>query len=593
MTGIAALAMCAAFTSCSKEIEQASQEDLNNLEAAQIVNAYNQAFIKTFGQPAANQDWGFGTATRAITRGNASVNANQWADNGYTVPVELTQAQKDRVIAYFQHNQLSDGGTKNWSEFFIQQVYEGGTKPLVKRGESNPNNYSIEEYQAANGSWFKSGKQMNYLVVNNNPEHVSNFNAAHGSMNYTVQNSKGVSYITDNGNGYHADEIQLMVESKATAFGYHNSEADKYYYDHYTMVDGSVIDAWAETQNPKPGASVTGRYFVGLDFDFLQPQDCYDTTKPVKVSDWTGGINAIWNADGSTTAWDGANTPFTDAKGNNIYRLSDKTNFYYAEAKVTLNDGDLIKDFGNGTKAFKKSTIDNLISQGYRPTSSNIREWIKIGSCRDYYYSDWIICIAPGKPVIENTFDVRIIAEDLNATAQDGDLENSDWDFNDVVFDVKFTSDNDAEITLIAAGGTLPLVVGIVPEDGVDSYPDNEVHALFGVPVNYMVNTNAEAKGLTGGAPAAGRQAPKINFTKTGVKASNGKDIPIYVQKTLKNGTKKWFQLTAEKGQPASKLAVNSKSSKFSICDERQDIKIKYPNFKSWVVNNDPLIWWE
>ena len=65
MTGIAALAMCAAFTSCSKDIEQISQEDLNRIEAQKIVDNYNQAFIKTFGQPAANQDWGFGTGTRS------------------------------------------------------------------------------------------------------------------------------------------------------------------------------------------------------------------------------------------------------------------------------------------------------------------------------------------------------------------------------------------------------------------------------------------------------------------------------------------------------------------------------------------------
>ena len=83
MTGIAAIAMCAAFTSCSKDVEQVSQEDLNNLEAEQIVNAYNQAFIKTFGQPAANQDWGFGTSTRGITRGGSEPNQTVWPNYGY------------------------------------------------------------------------------------------------------------------------------------------------------------------------------------------------------------------------------------------------------------------------------------------------------------------------------------------------------------------------------------------------------------------------------------------------------------------------------------------------------------------------------
>ena len=68
MTGIAALAICAAFTSCSKDIEPISQNDLDQFEIQKIKANYEQVFIKTFGQPAANQDWGFSNtaATRAL-----------------------------------------------------------------------------------------------------------------------------------------------------------------------------------------------------------------------------------------------------------------------------------------------------------------------------------------------------------------------------------------------------------------------------------------------------------------------------------------------------------------------------------------------
>ena len=70
MTGIAAVAMCAAFTSCSHDIASTSPEDLEMMRAEKIQNTYNKAFIATFGQPAANQDWGFGSSasTRALTR---------------------------------------------------------------------------------------------------------------------------------------------------------------------------------------------------------------------------------------------------------------------------------------------------------------------------------------------------------------------------------------------------------------------------------------------------------------------------------------------------------------------------------------------
>ena len=68
---------------------------------------------------------------------------------------------------------------------------------------------------------------------------------------------------------------------------------------------------------------------------------------------------------------------------------------------------------------------------------------------------------------------LRIMAEDLSAS------EASDFDFNDVVFDVVWKSDSEAEIILQAAGGTLPLTV-----NGV------EVHGAFEVETNVMVNTN-------------------------------------------------------------------------------------------------------
>lgn len=484
MTGIAALAMCFGFTSCSHDIEPASQEDLNKLEAEQIVNAYNQAFIKTFGQPAANQDWGFGTTTtRGITRSGSEPNQTVWPNYGYpqkpgslktTTPSGKSEEQI--VTEWFQTHTIADAVTLDCNDYWVLQVhYKNYDYPAI--------HHEWEKYENGQEVWKTAGDVVNPI--------------GHMDQIYANRDANSTSYDHIYNFNTNSGSFMLVLDSETKfGFGYEESWGthNKHVYGNSFMAH--IVDE----------ANGIDGYYVGFDYQAYKLED----------------------------------VQYTNDKGETV-------------------------------------------------TYKNNKAWAVEP---DGVYDDRIIKIVPGKDKAPD-YDVRIIAEDLNATAQDGDLENSDWDFNDVVFDVKFTSDNDAEITLIAAGGTLPLVVGIVPQDGVDSYPDNEVHALFGVPVNYMVNTNAEAKGLTGGAPAAGRQAPKINFTKTGVKASNGKDIPIYVQKTLKNGTKKWFQLTAEKGQPASKLAVNSKSSKFSICDERQDIKIKYPNFKSWVVNNDPLIWWK
>jgi hypothetical protein len=600
MTGIAALALCAGFTSCSHDLEPMSQEEIDNLEAQKIVDNYKAAFEQYIGgKVASTQNWGFGvTSTR--TRGNANTNANEWGST-YNVPVELTQGQKDRVRAYFQHNQLTDGGTKNWSEFFIQQVYEGGTNPLVKRGQQNPNNYSTEEYQAANGSWFDAGDQMDYLVVNNNPEHINNFNSAHGSMNNNVLNTPNVQYLTDNGNGYHSDEIQLMVESKATAFGFHNSQASVPYYDHYTMVDGSVIDEWAdewaELHGETFGASVTGRYFVGLDFDMLRPEDCWSTTT-ISASEWKSGINHIWskNDEGEDvfTEWDGAGDPLTDALGNTIYRLKDNTNKYHAVDKVNLNDGDIIKDMSGGNQAFNKEVIDDLISRGYRPTSSNFREWIKVGSCRDYYYSDWIICIAPATPENNTNANLRIMAEDL--TLGDGD---EDFDFNDVVFDVYYGTPETGKIKIKAAGATLDLRIAKVANPN-DNNPDDwyEVHKLFqdanpGTSCGgKMINTNGthSADANVRSKSLDGLVEPEIPLPFEVTDAAAANNIIIETHKG-----NQWIKLTAHEGEPAAKFAIPAPTPDTTVnwMNERVSIKGSCPTFAEWArTGRLDFKWW-
>ena len=535
MTGIAALAMCFGFTSCSHDIEPASQEDLNNLEAEQIVNAYNQAFIKTFGQPAANQDWGFGTSvTRSI-----DVNGNLWKD----CP-EVGTKEEDDVLTYLSSLQTKEKNPVRLQNYFVTQIHKGE-----------------EPYYNKDGGYVGVGSdKMNHLqiamseglTINNGAlsatgptawDHINNFNAG---------------TCDDWGAGDDDGEGNTLVLNGGTFdFAYLGSEDSKYH-NRWCSIDGANVP-----RTDGKGANYAGYYYICFDFE----QDVTAHTV-IKFKDPSGTPlqGYVKGAFDKTLGTDQVN-------GMTVYYSE-----WDAEAGKNVEHTFEWTVGQTGTSAWE---LDNILNgnQMVDPNSS---------------YKDWIIRLVKAERENEpDDYDVRIIAEDLNATATDGDIENSDWDFNDVVFDVNFTSDDAAVITLVAAGGTLPLIVGVEnPTDNTD-YPAYEVHNLFGVAVNYMVNTNAEKKNLNGGAPAVGHEAPTINFTKTGVKASNGNLIPIHVQKTLKDGTKKWFELTARRGQPAAKLAVNSKSTKFSICDEREDITKKYTNFKSWVVNNDPLIWWE
>lgn len=161
---------------------------------------------------------------------------------------------------------------------------------------------------------------------------------------------------------------------------------------------------------------------------------------------------------------------------------------------------------------------------------------------------------------------VRIIGEDLNTHGG-----NSDFDFNDIVLDVLLTDDG-ADCILQAAGATLPIRIN----------QDNnlEIHKMFQVERDVMVNTNAEQKGLKGATKEP------VKFSLRGAFESI-EDIVIEVDKGDKQNPL-WVKFFADPGQPACKIAVDD--PKFKWPDERVSIKDVYPLFPDWVAN--PSVKW-
>ena len=145
---------------------------------------------------------------------------------------------------------------------------------------------------------------------------------------------------------------------------------------------------------------------------------------------------------------------------------------------------------------------------------------------------------------VDNKPSLHVMAEDLSAT------EKSDFDFNDVVLDVFYVNENTVKITLLAAGGTLPLRIA--------ENDEWEVHKLFGVPVTCMVNTGT--KYHVAKSPYTQETKPYVELTLTGKTWSKDQNdfagevntqIKLEVQK---DGT--WYELTAKKGDPACKVAT-------------------------------------
>lgn len=199
---------------------------------------------------------------------------------------------------------------------------------------------------------------------------------------------------------------------------------------------------------------------------------------------------------------------------------------------------------------------------GYKPVDQPANSNMDVD--RDWIFDDWIVKISPAKFNMEGA--TRIIAEDL------GKADDSDFDYNDVVFDVKIANEwvgaknanrMIAYITLRAAGGTLPLTIG-----------GKEVHQLFGVPTGTMVNTYS------------GRhyEKPSVSFkldigsadwSISGAQAA--KSIPVVV--TGPSGT---ITLSVETGKAPEKIAV---PTTFEWCNERDPIQTIYPHFSDWVLN--------
>lgn len=172
----------------------------------------------------------------------------------------------------------------------------------------------------------------------------------------------------------------------------------------------------------------------------------------------------------------------------------------------------------------------------------------------DGVYNDWIIKISEAKKKLVKG-DKRIIAEDLSVN------DDSDWDFNDVVFDVKIEW-NRTIIILQAAGGTIPLYIG-----------DKEVHELFGVPTTTMVNTG---DGLT---------LDPVQFELEGNFNWNYNNIPVRVKK----GTD-LVELIAPVGKAASKIAVDID---YRWVKEHKDISNAYKQFDKYVQGIGHPNWWK
>jgi hypothetical protein len=590
--------------------------------AQQKVQAFDEVFKEVFGDNIdPYQDWGFnsaalkldpndssmvmevidisegesagtrmpafaGTRSGRTRTGAAEPRGNEWFKE-YNVPYALTYAQKDLVRKYFQQVKDPGGPAPDWSTFFVQQVYKGGTNVTS-------DSKTTEAYYSAYGnpnSPFYGSNQMDQLSCANKEKngnvHISNYNNASCSGNSNIKHAgvykdgytpwtqdnydvnKGwENCVNENNNNLKefTDTIMLMVDCSTSYFGYKNSLQSGYVYnDMFRCVNGNVIMQWAKDHNitvPSDG-NVSGMYFVGFDYE----------------SDLKHNLN--------------------DINQGNSY---------------------LVTEVPEGTEgAFQI------------PNKQNDGDWQKgkwfIDGARDHYYSDWIVRIVPGNDVPPIPRDVphttvveywtpleagRVFCEDL------GRASREDLDYNDLVFDArtwkyeKYTinwtwhyndasdanpatktkgdstlteTQNYADIKLLAAGGTIPItIVG------------RQVHSLFKKPADIatMINTRDNNSNVYGSFDV--RSAIEVGDKTKGdeqktFKTKDGdsftlwlipgyehiKDIPIVSSFDGAQVT----ELNANQGQAPHKILVEYGTTKW--VSERKNLALAYPNFSNYV----------
>ena len=594
-------------------------EQWSNAQFAQA--KYEKAFIARFGQPAKDQTWGFGTvatksfgfSTRAITSsytfpsdassdmflddvpeeveyyGNinygggyasgisyidGSINKiNIWGGwdgsktSGGTLYVKGNVEMNisdfyvaDNTVIYLVKNatlklKAGDANFQNGCNFYIAE----GAK-IVTDGDFKPNScnfYNHGTIEAANV--LPNGNSLIFNVGTIKTGKVTLYNAEtklvnDGDLSASELNTEGSSKFQNNGTA--------TISGKTTVNSNDNIWVNngKYTTATYTYQAGS-----SEVVN-KCSMTVTGEFYINLGDNAGQNGFSMDGNASCVVGSFKAegpfniymGANALFKVDGTATldatkANYGIYGPtsgyavfqakdIVKGKDNQGYEVTYGNNLYIVAnthfAQGYSGDYPYI-DFKGGCSE------NNIYTNGKLPSFS-----IESSECNPGFNGD--------TPDPTPQADVRVIAEDLSVT------DNSDFDFNDVVFDVTFNYPEQGKttITLLAAGGTLPLYVG-----------GQEVHDKFGVSTKTMVNTGAGAS-----------KAP-VSFVLDGTFERDANNIVVQVEK---EGV--LAEITAERGKVASKIAVKPN---YEWCAETQDIEEKHSAFGKYVKGEVDTDWWE
>ena len=330
----------------------------------------------------------------------------------------------------------------------------------------------------------------------------------------------------------------------------------------FVMANGSGVNIKSGSLWGRDGDDFRGTYdwphqgFVAVDDD-------------AKVWVRLGGENKILDHKGSAFHVEGANMTF----GYENVKFYSTMHYWSGDWSNTVNN------FAN------ESTAESLAAAQSENSTWNLHNVTKIYTGDDFKEvtatPNTPNCGATWTPNDEGgseggetvepvTEKIRVIAEDLNAKESKTFDEGSDFDFNDVVFDVYWThipgnddkSTQEVKIKLMACGAEYSIYIGS-DDDNIEIHKEfSKVNDRGITGRTYTINTKG----------ARDYNCPEITLRPDSWSGTTIKQVAKSILvRVSKSGT--LYELSADKGRAASKIAVGTD---YEWCDEYQDINAKY-----------------
>lgn len=446
---LSALALSSAFVGCTDYCEFTEDQ----IRFTFYNEDYDQAFIKRFGEPNPNNDWGFtelkplqslgGSFTRANTgdfesgNGTVLVNRNQWIERD----ANQGSGYHDKP---FKNDALAhDFQIPGWPNF--DGKYYGSTGAGALQGTLTP-----EELDTKGNSWQPVGDVTEFEI-----QYVSAWFRTHEITN--------------------PDDYRFKLHLSDFFIQNISQDEDQDTYTEFALTADNLTN-----KSVRKNGDNIGNLASGYKTDYIWRQE--NSSERITYSLDNLGFQAIDKTWTHVNNFNNGNANINPEESNEnpqreikFIKSSGTENFHCHPSWNTDPETDWIDSW----------VLVHLtwIEQGVQRDGYYLAFDFHAGKnetkvYQDHYYSNWIVKITPAYFNPESNKAKRVMVEDLGGTF--------DFDFNDVVFDVayeNYDNQDQAIITLQAAGGTMPIVVGMTDnEDSEHPKPneDYEVHKMMG-----------------------------------------------------------------------------------------------------------------